>query len=342
MPARIPFALRARSIPTQSFGNSRTNSLKWGLAKRRLTPGTRVSRSDRVGRLLDVLPGQIPKALLAHGLQVNGRPEGAEGLVRADVGRGLLPTDVLFPGGQSQDEAPLSIDVGRLSGDAAGKLADEILHAGHESEVGPAEAQRDPEGLPLAGHDVRAELARGLEEAKGEGFGNDDGQESLPPVDSVGRGLDILADAEVVGRLEDERRGLRIEHPGQGGLVEAAGALIRHFFGPDPQVPDVGPDDALILGMQGGRNEHFGPVLQPVGHQDGLGRPRGPLVEGRVGDIHAGQLADQGLVLENGLEGPLAHLGLVGGVRRYELAPRAQVVHDRRDEMVISPASEEG
>ena len=81
---------------------------------------------------------------------------------------------------------------------------------------------------------------------------------------------------------------------------------------------------------------------QPVGHQDGLGRGHGPVVERGVGDVHAGELADERLVLEDGLQGALADLGLVGRVGRDELGPGAEVVDDRGDEVVVDAGPQEG
>jgi len=79
-----------------------------------------------------------------------------------------------------------------------------------------------------------------------------------------------------------------------------------------------------------------------LGHEDGFGDGRTALVEGGVGDVQAGELADEGLELEDDLERPLADLGLVGRIGADELAPRAQVVDDRRDEVLVGSAAEEG
>ena len=55
-------------------------------------------------------------------------------------------------------------------------------------------------------------------------------------------------------------------------------------------------------------------------HQHSLGRGRTAVVEAGVGNVHAGQLRDQRLILERRLERALTGFGLVGRVGRIELA----------------------
>ena len=77
------------------------------------------------------------------------------------------------------------------------------------------------------------------------------------------------------------------------------------------------------------------------GHQHGFGRGAAAVVQAGVRDIHAGELGDQRLILEHDLQVALAHLGLIGRVRRVELAAAGEGVDDRRDEVVVAAAAEE-
>ena len=77
------------------------------------------------------------------------------------------------------------------------------------------------------------------------------------------------------------------------------------------------------------------------GHQHGLGRGAAAVVEAGVRDVHAGELRDQRLILEHDLQVALADLGLVGRVRRVELAAAGELVDDGGDEMVVAAAAEE-
>ena len=65
------------------------------------------------------------------------------------------------------------------------------------------------------------------------------------------------------------------------------------------------------------------------------------VVAGRVRDVHARELTDDRLVLEDRLEDALAHLRLIRRVRGEELASRQHDVRDRRDVVVVDPRAEE-
>ena len=174
------------------------------------------------------------------------------------------------------------------------------------------------------------------------GFGHHDGQQGLAAVGKPGDAGDILADAQVIRGLNEDGAGFGVQHPGKGVRIHASARAVGNFLDPDPQVPDVGPDDAFVLGMQGRGDEDLGFVFQTGGHQHGLGRARGAFIQGGVGDIHPGELADQRLKLENGLERPLAHLRLVGSIGAEEFAPGTQAVDDRRNEVIVGSPAEEG
>ena len=103
--------------------------------------------------------GDLPQAPRAQGSQVHGRRGGHQGLRRADVGRGPLPANVLLSRLQRQHEARPSLRVHRAPHDAAGHLPEVLLATGEETHVGAAEAQRRPQRLALARHDVGAELS---------------------------------------------------------------------------------------------------------------------------------------------------------------------------------------
>ena len=77
-----------------------------------------------------------------------------------------------------------------------------------------------------------------------------------------------------------------------------------------------------------------------LGDEARVGGDRRAVVPGRVGHVHAGQLADDGLVLEDRLEHPLAHLRLVRRVGGEELASREDDVDDRGDVVVVDPRPE--
>ncbi len=81
--------------------------------------------------------------------------------------------------------------------------------------------------------------------------------------------------------------------------------------------------------------------VAPRRHEHRLGRRAGPVVEAGVGNVHAGQLGDERLILEDRLERPLAGLGLIGSVGRVELAAGGDEIDHRGDEVVVGSAAEE-
>src|SRR5208282_229989 len=56
-------------------------------------------------------------------------------------------------------------------------------------------------------------------------------------------------------------------------------------------------------------------------HEQRLADGRASVVEAGVGDIHPGQLGNEGLIFKGGLKGPLTCLSLVRGVGRVKFAP---------------------
>ena len=72
------------------------------------------------------------------------------------------------------------------------------------------------------------------------------------------------------------------------------------------------------------------------GHHHRFGSAGGPVVHAGVGHVHAGQLGDHGLELEDGLQRALRDLGLVGRVAGEELAALDQGVDDDRPVVAIS------
>jgi len=82
---------------------------------------------------LDACLGGFLQALGAEEAHVHQRPQGAQSLVGADVGRGLLAADMLLPGLQGQHEAGLAALVHGAADNAAGHLTDKLLVAGHDA-----------------------------------------------------------------------------------------------------------------------------------------------------------------------------------------------------------------
>ena len=155
-----------------------------------------------------------------------------------------------------------------------------------------------------------------------------------------GRFFDLLQDAKEVGRLNHDRRGVIAQLGVEIGQIDLAGRSIAvDRPGREALVLRVGVEHLAVLGMQCPRHEEAVPAGDARRHHASLGDCRGTVVHRRVGDIHAGELRDHRLKLEDRGQDALGNLGLVRRVRGQELAARRQRVdHDRPEVAVYSCA----
>ena len=95
------------------------------------------------------------------------------------------------------------------------------------------------------------------------------------------------------------------------------------------------------MGMQAARQHDPASLGDPAGHHRRLGAAGRPVIQGRVGDIHAGDQGDLGLELEQRLQRALRHLRLIGCVGGQKFSPLDQMIHRRRHMMPVNPATDE-
>ncbi len=152
----------------------------------------------------------------------------------------------------------------------------------------------------------------------------------------LGRRLEA---AEEVRLLEDDRS--RIDGSG-GELVRIDRAVpMGHLDDVEAEPRGVRLDDLPHLRAHGLGENDLGALRDVPGHEACVRGDRAAVVAGRVRDVHARQLADHRLVLEDRLQRALAHLGLVRRVRGQELSAREDDVRDRRDVVVVDSRAEE-
>ena len=161
-------------------------------------------------------------------------------------------------------------------------------------------------------------------------------------VGDFGRGFHLLHDAEEIRRLDDDRAGEAVHFAFQVFQVEVAG------FGHVAELGDghalmfgVGGEHFAVLGVDAFGDQHAALAGGAHRHHGGLGHGGGAVVHGRVGHVHAGELADHGLKFEDGGERALRDLGLIGRVRGEELAARDHGIHQHGAEMVVHAGAEE-
>jgi hypothetical protein len=213
-----------------------------------------------------------------------------------------------------------------------------LLPGGEDAEVGAAEVQADAEGLALGGGDVGADLAGRLEEAEGDRVEVDAEQGALR-LHLLGEAPQVVEAAEEVGALDDQQGGL-VVHKGEGVL----GAAVRRLIAGDLHIEglEVGAEHSAVLGVHAAGDDDLAAAAHQVeGHDRGLGDGGGAVVVGGVGDLHAGERADQALVLEDRLERALADLRLIWRVGGVELAAAQDLVDGGGDEVVVGACAEE-
>ncbi len=91
--------------------------------------------------------------------RVHRRHDRQQHLGGADVGRGLVPADMLFAGAEGEPQGGPALRILRDADEAAGHLALIGVARGEKRRVGSAKAQRHAEALRRADRDVGAEFA---------------------------------------------------------------------------------------------------------------------------------------------------------------------------------------
>ena len=180
-----------------------TNSLKNGPLKSQL------ELARQVVRLRQILHRQFAQALLAVDRHENRRHQGDQRLIGADIGSGFLAADVLLAGRQRQTKRAIAAGVLGFADQASRDLANEFFFAGDDAGEWSAVAGRDGEGLQFAGDDIG--VARRLQQSQRNGFGENEDQQRAVAVRDRGGLLDVFDDAEEVGRLNDDGRGLVVD-----------------------------------------------------------------------------------------------------------------------------------
>jgi hypothetical protein len=154
-----------------------------------------------------------------------------------------------------------------------------------------------------------------------------------------GQRRSVLEHAEEVRLLEDHARRVLRRLP---ELVRIGRAVaVRNLDDLEAEPTCVGLHDLSRLRVEGLGEDDLRPPRRVLRDVAGVGRDGGAVVAGRVGDVHAGELTDRGLVLEDRLQDALAHLGLVRRVGREELAACEDGVDDCRHIVVVHARAEE-
>ena len=256
--------------------------------------------------------GQLGQPRGAQPAQLDGGGDGHQGLVGAHVGGGLLPSDVLLAGPERGDVGPAAVNVDRLPHQPTGEAPHVGPGAGEQPEVGAAETQGGPEGLPLPHHHVGPPGARRPEDAGGHRIGGHHHQRRRCGRRAPGRRRGPPGSRGSWGSRPPARRAAR--RPRRRRATRSA----RRPGPPSRSRWPVPAAQVATTCRQWGwmparpRRRAAGGRHPEV---DRLDQGAGPVVERGVGHRQPGQPGHHGLELEDRLEDALGHLGLVRACR---------------------------
>ena len=209
---------------------------------------------------------------------------------------------------------------------------------GEEPVVRPAVGLVVPDRLALADRHRAAVVAGRLEEAERGEIDVRDGER--PRLGGRRREVGCGLEAAEGVRLLEDHGGCVVRRRRQSPRVGRPTA-VRDLHDLHAEPRRVGLHDLAYLRVERLR-EHDLRAARVVARDEAcVGGDRGAVVAGRVRHVHPRQLADRGLVLEDGLQDALAHLRLVRRVRGEELAAGEKGVGDRGDVVVVDPHPEE-
>ena len=257
-------------------------------------------------------------------------------LCGADVGSGLLAADMLFARLQRHAQRGVAVGIHRHADDAARHRALVRVAAGEVGGVRAAVAHRHAEALRRTQHHVRAPFARRREQHQAQDVGGDrDGH-------AVGLGalheIGVVMHGAVGGRVLQQRAVQLVVQ--RDGLEVADHQLDAERLGARLQQLDglretfVRHEEAVLAG--GGVFAR----AQAVQHGHRFGGGSGFVQQRGVGDLHAGQVHDHGLEIQQRFQATLRDLGLVrrvGGVPARVLQHVA-LDHRRQHGVVIAQA----
>ena len=242
---------------------------------------------------------------------------------------------MLLAGLQRQPHRRLPRGILRHADQPARHVALEPIAGGKEPGMRAAEAHRHAEALRRSDHHIRAHLAGWGQQRQRQRIGGDDRQR----VNRVRRGDFLRQVAQGAGRariLQHQRKRLH-----RADRRRIAGGDIHQS---DPDRPRPGRQHGACLRMQISRNrQHVGfRLAEAVRHRHRF-RRGGRLVEQRcIGDLHARQVADHRLKIQQRFQPALGDLRLVGRVSGVPAGTFQHVAQDdgRRHGAVVAHADQ--
>ena len=266
--------------------------------------------------------------------RIHARDDGEENLRGADVRRGLLAADVLLARLEREAQTGTALRIFAHADEPARHRALEAVARGEERRVRSAITQRHAEALRVPDHDVRAEFAGRRQQCEREQIRRDNRHRI--------RRVRLLVEGAVIMN-RPVRRGI-LHQRREDFLREVEGVMVPddHL---DAQSQRACTDDLDRLRMTRLGNEErmaILSVLDAVRHRHRLSGG-GAFVEHRgVRDLHAGQVRDERLEIQQRFETSLRNLRLIRRVLRVPAGVLEDVPLDDagRDRVVVTHPDE--
>ena len=213
------------------------------------------------------------------------------------------PAGCAAPGLERHAERGLAVPVHRNPDDAARGGAAIRIAGREERGVGAAATHGNAEPLAAPDHDVGPELPRRAQHHEGEGIGRD--RDQGPVCARARHHLREVRNPTPRPRVLDEHAEAR--------PVEIAGRPDLHLEveGGRPRADHV---DGLRMAVRIDQEPLRLALSDAARHRHRLPRRRRLVEQRRVGELHAGEVDDHLLVVEQRLHPTLAHLRLVGRI----------------------------
>ena len=170
------------------------------------------------------------------------RRERHQPLVRADVGRGLLPPDVLLARRKRQAEGPPPLGIARFSHEAARDLPLVGGPACKKAEQRAAVLHRNAERLRLPARDVRSGQPGRREQRERNRLGDDGERHRALRVRGGRRDVPVFDHPAEIGGLHGNGEGRLVDRGRQGRFVRSPVGAKRHLDDVEPEIAKVGDE----------------------------------------------------------------------------------------------------
>ncbi len=274
-----------------------------------------------------------PVGAVVRGVETRDHRE--QDLGGADVAGRLLPPDVLLARLQREPERGATLGVDGHTDETTGKGAAVLVAHREIRRVRTAEAERDAEALGRTDNRVGAHLAGRRDQCEREQVGTDAHERALR-VESFDRRREV-AEASAAARILDEHAEATVDR-----LLRVR--ITNNNFDAERFRARLHDVDGLRVRVGVDEEDHSRLGIDAVEHCHRLGRGRAFVEQRHVGEVHAGEVGDHRLEVQQRFEPALADLGLVRRVRGVPGRVLEHVAqdHGRRDRVVVAETDQRG